>query len=156
MTLLKLSNRNLPGLSDWDASIPSIFNRFFEDNWMDWRNTNFADNNATLPAVNIQENKDTYQIEVAAPGMKKDNFKVDYDNGQLIISSEVKEEKEEKEANFSRREFNYKSFQRTFTIPKNVIESDKIAAKYENGILHISLPKKEEVKPKPVKQIKIS
>jgi HSP20 family protein len=156
MTLLKLSNKNVPSLSNWDASFPSIFNRFFDGDWMDWRNSNFADVNSTLPAVNILENENDFQIELAVPGLKKEDFKIDFDNGSLIISSEIKDEKESKAQNFTRKEFSYKSFQRTFSIPKNLINHDKIAASYENGLLKITLPKAEEVKQKPVKQIKIS
>jgi HSP20 family protein len=156
MTLLKLSNKNLPGLSDWDTSLPSIFNRFFDGEWMDWRNSNFADVNSTLPAVNIQENENDYQIELAAPGLKKDDFKVNFDNGSLIISSEISDEKKTEDKKYSRREFNYQSFQRTFSIPKNLVNHEKISASYENGLLKITLPKAEEVKQKPVKQIKIS
>ena len=156
MTLLKLSNRNLPGLTTWDTSIPSIFNRFFDGDWMDWRNSNFAEMNSTLPAVNIQENENGFQIELAAPGMKKDDFKVNFDNGSLIISSEIKDEKNTEDKRFTRREFNYCSFQRTFSIPKNLVNHEKISAAYENGLLKITLPKAEAVKQKPVKQIKIS
>lgn len=102
------------------------------------------------------ENTDEYTIEVAAPGLNKEDFKVDYDNGRLTISSERKNEKEEKEeGKIKRREFSYQSFQRSFTISENAVEAEKIKANYKNGILHISLPKREEVKPKPIKQIEI-
>lgn len=123
---------------------------------MDWRNSNFADVNSTLPAVNILEDDNNFQIELAAPGLKKEDFKIDFDNGSLIISSEIKDEKESKDKNFTRKEFNYQSFQRTFSIPKNLVNHEKISAAYENGLLRIKLPKAEEVKQKPVKQIKIS
>ena len=156
MTLLKLSNRNLPGLADWDTSLPSIFNRFFDGDWMDWKNSNFADVDSTLPAVNIQENESDFQIELAAPGMKKEDFKIDFDNGNLIISSEFSEENKTGDKKYSRREFNYRSFQRTFNIPKNLVNHEKISASYENGLLKVMLPKAEEVKQKPVRQIKIS
>ena len=149
MTLAKLSNTGFP-------SIPSLFDRFFEGDWMDWSNMNFAGTNSTLPAVNVKENENDYQINVAAPGMKKSDFKINYDNGRLTISSEIKEEKEDKDEKYSRREFSYQSFQRTFTIPETVVDGEKIAAKYNDGILYITLPKREEVKPKPAKEIKIS
>ena len=91
-----------------------------------------------------------FLIDVAAPGLTKDDFKVHYDNGRLSISSEKKNEVEEKEGEkITRREFSYQSFQRSFTVAENVVDPEKIAANYENGILHISLPKREEVKPKP-------
>lgn len=124
---------------------------------MDWNRRNYSSTNSTLPAVNVKENSNEFQIEVAAPGMKKENFRVDYENGRLTISSELKNEKEEKEGEtVTRREFSYQSFQRSFTVAEEVVNADQISAKYNEGILHITLPKREEVKPKPAKQIKIS
>jgi HSP20 family protein len=141
----------------YSPSFPSLLDRFFEGDLMDWYNWNFAGNDSTMPAVNIRESDNEYMIEVAAPGMKKSDFKVNYDNGRLAISSEHKEEKKDKEGdNYTRREFSYQSFQRTFNISENLVEGDKINAKYNDGILTITLPKREEVKPKPVKEIKIS
>ncbi len=138
-------------------SFPSLFNRFFEGDLMDWSSTNFAGTGSTLPAVNVKETKDEYQIEVAAPGMQKENFNVNYENGRLTISSEFKDEKrEEKDENYTRREYRYQSFQRSFTVPENIVNSEKIQANYADGILYITLPKREEVKPKPARQIKIS
>ena len=148
MTLARLSDNMFP-------TFPSFFNKFLEGDLMDWNSSNFAGNNMTMPAVNIRENKDEFLIDVAAPGMSKENFNVDYDNGRLTISSEKKEEKEKSDEKYNRKEFSYMSFQRTFTIAENLVSGDKIEAKYENGILHISLPKREEVKPKPARKIKI-
>ena len=139
------------------SSFPSLLDKFFEGNMMDWNTWNFAGSNSTLPAVNVSENEDEYKLDVAAPGMIKNDFKLNYDNGRLTISSERKEEKEEKNGEtITRREFSYQSFQRSFSVPENVINADKITAKYHNGILHVVLPKREEVKPKPAKEIKIS
>jgi HSP20 family protein len=107
-----------------------------------------------IPAVNIKEESDKFVLEMAAPGMKKDDFKINLDNYQLTISSEKKDEKEEKEDNYTRREFVYSSFSRSFTLPKS-IDIEKIKADYKNGILNIVLPKKEE-EAKLTKQIKIS
>ena len=149
MTIAKLSDNLYP-------SFPSFFNKFFEGDMMDWSRSNFADTNTTLPAVNIRENDDEFMIEVAAPGMKKEQIKVDYDNGRLTISSERKEDKNDKKDTYSRREFSYMSFQRSFTIAENLVDGEKIKATYNDGILHISLPKREEIKPKPARQIKIS
>jgi HSP20 family protein len=107
--------------------------------------------------VNIKEDEDEFVLEVAAPGMKKDDFKINYDNGRLTICSERKNEREEKEGEIiNRREFSYQAFQRSFSVAENVIEADKIKASYTDGILNIRLPKREEVKPKPAKEIKIS
>jgi HSP20 family protein len=124
---------------------------------MDWANGNFADINSTLPAVNVSENESDFRIEVAAPGMRKEDFKVSIENGRLVVTSERKDEiKDEKKGNYSRHEFSYESFQRSFAIPQDVVNADKIEAKYNDGILHITLPKREEVKPKPAKEIQIS
>lgn len=124
---------------------------------MDWNRTNYSGTDSTLPAVNVKENSNEFRIEVAAPGMNKEDFKVNYDNGLLTISSEHKNEIEEKEGEkVTRHEFNYKSFQRSFTVAEDVIKAEKIAANYKNGILYITLPKREEVKPKPAKEIHIS
>ena len=150
MTLARLSDNVFP-------SVPSLFNRFFDGDLMDWSNTNFAGTNSTLPAVNVLENDDEYRIEVAAPGMKKENFNINYENGRLTISSELKEEKKEgKKDNFTRREYLYQSFQRSFTVPEERVKSEKIQASYMDGILSITLPKRDEIKPKPAREIKIS
>jgi len=150
MTLAKLS-------SNWFPSTPSIFDRFFDGELMDWNRTNFSSTNSTLPAVNVRENNNEFQIEVAAPGMSKEDFKLNYDNGRLTISSEHKDHKEEKEGEkVTRREFSYQSFQRSFTVAEEAVDSNKIAANYQDGILYITLPKREEIKPKPAKEIKIS
>lgn len=150
MTIARVNDNLYP-------SFPSFLNRFFEGDLMDWNRSNFSDTNTTLPAVNIRENKDEFMIDVAAPGMKKEQINVDYENGRLTISSEKKEQKkEEKTDTYTRREFSYMSFHRAFTIPENLVDGDKIKATYNEGILHISLPKREEIKPKPARQIKIS
>lgn len=137
-------------------SFPSLLDRFFEGDWMDWSNSNYSTTNTTLPAVNLKETDNEYQIELAAPGMNKKDFKINLENERLTISSERKDEKIEKKGKYSRREFSCQSFQRSFTVPENVVDGDKINAKYSDGILHITLPKREEVKPKPAREIKIS
>ena len=148
----------LPRLFNNDySSFPSLLDKFFEGNLMDWNTWNYAGTNSTLPAVNVSENEDEYKLDVAAPGMSKNDFKLNYDNGRLTISSEKKNEEVEKEGEtVTRREFSYQSFQRSFSVPESMVNADKISAKYDNGILHVSLPKREEVKPKPAKEIKIS
>lgn len=150
MTLAKLSN-------NWFPSFPSWVDRFFDGDLMDWNSSNFAGEQSTLPAVNVKENDNEFQIEVAAPGLKKEDFQLHLDNGRLTISSEKKDEKVEKEGEkVTRKEFSYQSFQRSFNVAEDVVNADKIVAKYNNGILYVTLPKREEVKPKPAKQIKIS
>jgi len=150
MTLARLSN-------NWFPSRPSLVDRFFDADLMDWNSSNFAGEQSTLPAVNVKETDNEFLIEVAAPGLKKDDFKLDFENGRLTISSERKDEKVEKQGEkVTRKEFSYQSFQRSFNVAENVVNTDKIAAKYNNGILYVTLPKREEVKPKPAKQIRIS
>ena len=107
-----------------------------------------------IPAVNIKEENDKFVLEMAAPGLKKDDFNINLDNYVLTISSEKKEEQKEDKDNYTRREFLYTSFSRSFTLPKTV-DIDKIKADYKNGILTVTLPKKEE-EAKLTKQIKIS
>ncbi len=142
-------------LVKFSHQMPSLFDRFFENDMFDWSNRNFSDTNTTLPAVNIKEDKDGFEVEMSAPGFEKGDFKIELNNSLLTISSEKKIENETKEGQqFTRREFSYQSFSRAFTLPETV-EGEKIATKYENGILSINIPKKEEAKPKPVKQIKI-
>lgn len=145
MSLVKFSNR-----------YPSLFDRFFENDMFDWSNRNYSVTNTTLPSVNIKEDLDLFEVEVAAPGFSKDDFKIEQDNDVLTISSEKKVDKETKgEERFTKREFSYQSFSRSFTLPVTVV-NEKITAKYENGILKVIIPKKEEAKPKPKKQIAIS
>ena len=135
--------------------MPSLFDRFFENDMFDWSNRNYSNTNTTLPAVNIKEDEDGFEVEMSAPGLDKKDFKIELNNSVLSISSEKKAENETKEGQqFTRREFSYQSFSRSFTLPETA-EGEKIKAKYENGILSVSIPKKEEAKPKPVKQIEI-
>jgi HSP20 family protein len=141
---------------DWYPSFPSLFDKFFEGNMMDWNNWNFSSTDTTLPAVNIKEDNDAFVIEVAAPGMTKEDFTINYDNGRLTISSEHKNDRTDKGESYTRREFSYQSFQRSFNVPENIVRGDQISANYKDGILHINLPKREEVKPKPSREIKIS
>jgi len=149
MALVNRSNSYFP-------IIPSLFDNFFTRDLMDWNLTNFSSTNTTLPSVNVKENDDEFEIEVAAPGMKKDDFRINLNNGQLTISSEKKNEQENKSNGYSRKEFSYESFQRSFTLPENMVDSDKISAKYADGILYVNIPKKEEVKPKPVIEIRVA
>lgn len=150
MTLARLSN-------NWFPSTPSLFDRIFEGDLMDWNRSNFSSTNSTLPAVNVKENENEFLIEVAAPGMSKNDFRISYDNGRLTISSEHKEQNEEKEGEkVTRREFSYQSFQRSFTVAETAVDAEKIKANYREGILFITLPKRDEIKPKPAKEIKIS
>ena len=132
---------------------PQLLDDFFN---MDWGFKNNSMTNTTLPAVNIVESNEAFTVEMAAPGMNKEDFHIELDNEILTISSEreIRNELEENDK-FTRREFSYQSFKRTFQLPKSVVDDAKIQAKYENGILHVIIPKKEEAKALPPRQIKI-
>lgn len=136
---------------------PSVFDDFFNTNWFDWTTKNFSGQNSTLPSVNVLEDEKEFQVEMAAPGMRKKDFKILLENNILNISSERKEEKKDmdKEKRFARKEFSYQSFTRSFTLP-DVVEAEMISATYENGILKIKIPKKEEIIKKSRKKIEIS
>ena len=137
--------------------MPVLFDDFFNRDLFNWGNQNFSDTNTTVPAVNIKETAENYEVEVAAPGMTKKDFKVELEGNSLTISSERSNEKVERaDERYSRKEFSYQSFQRTFTLQKDVMDIDKIQAKYENGLLHLLIPKKEEAKQKPPRLIQIS
>lgn len=110
---------------------------------------------SNLPPVNIKENDLGYHFEVNAPGFKKEDFKIELENDVLSISAEVISNSTAGEEGYLRREYQHNSFKRTFSLPENLIEAEKVAAQYENGILLITLPKKEEAKPKPARTINI-
>ena len=126
-------------------SMPSVFEDFFKP-WSQW----FDDGGLTnrrmnIPAVNIKENGNHYTVTLAAPGLKKDDFKIDVEGNMLTISSEKEENKEEKDEKFTRKEYSYSSFSRSFTLPEDV-KQEAIDAHYENGELKIMLPRREELK----------
>ncbi len=149
MSLLVKSNSLFPAL-------PRLFDDFFSRDVFDWMNSHFAAVNSTLPAVNIKENGDAFTVEMAAPGMSKEDFKISLENEILTISAERKSENETKEGErFTRREFNYQAFQRSFHLPKSTVDYDQIRAKYENGVLSIHIPKREEAKTLPARQIAV-
>ena len=139
------------------TGLPSLFDDFFNRDLFDWRQSNFSNSGTTIPAVNIKETKEDFVVEMAAPGLKKEDFKIELENNLLTISSERTSEQDRNEDNrYSKREYSYESFQRSFTLPKEVVDSDKIQARYENGLLHLVIPKKEEAKQKPPRMIQIS
>ncbi|MDM1073918.1 Hsp20/alpha crystallin family protein [Empedobacter brevis] len=115
----------------------------------------FVNSQNQFPAVNIKENEDSFEILFAAPGFKKEDFEIEIEENILKVSSEIKETEDIKEEKFSRREFNFTSFKRAFTLPET-IDEDKIEASYVDGILKLSLPKKEEALPKEKRSIQIS
>ena len=136
------------GSQNW---LPSIFNDFFDNEWM-------VKANATAPAINVIETEKAYKVELAAPGMTKEDFNVRIDEeNNLVISMEKKTEnkEEKKDGRYLRREFSYSKFQQTMILPENV-DKDHISAQVENGVLNIELPKlsEEEVK-KPDRTIEV-
>lgn len=120
--------------------LPSIFNDFFDNEWMEKAN-------ATAPSINVIENEKEYKVEVAAPGMTKEDFNVRLDEDcNLVISMEKKtENNDKKEGRYLRREFSYSKFQQAMILPENV-DKESISAKVENGVLNIVIPKKPEDK----------
>ena len=136
--------------------VNTFFDDLFTKDIFDWTDRNFSSIGSNLPSVNLKETDDLLKIELAAPGMKKEDFKVEIDNNTLLISSEKEEEKEEtrKKDNYIRKEFNYQSFFRSFSLPEYIDES-KIEANYKDGILHVNIAKKEGGKSKTTKRIAI-
>ena len=133
---------------------PDLFD--LSRDWLDWSTNNYSSSGTSIPAVNIRETGDSFEVEMAAPGMSKKDFKIELDNNLLSIYSEKQQEVDKKVGErYTRKEFSYHSFQRSFTLPRGVVDADKINASYEDGVLHITIPKKEEAKPKPRKQISI-
>jgi len=128
------------------STLPAVFDDFFKP-WNEWfeNGNTFFNRLTTVPAVNIVENKDDYKVSLAVPGMKKEDFNIDVEGNMLTISSEKEENKEEKEERFTRKEYSYSSFSRSFTLPDEV-NKEKIEAKYEDGVLKLILPKREEAK----------
>lgn len=137
-------------------SLPILFDDFFRRDMFNWNNSNFSNTNTTIPAVNIKETADNYEVEVAAPGMTKKDFKVELDGNMLTISSERTNQENRDDEKYFQREFSYQSFQRIFNLQKEVVDIERIQAKYEDGLLKLLIPKKEEAKQKPPRQIQIS
>lgn len=144
------------------TAFPSLVNSFFNTGRLfpgilDSEGDLFDFNGGSIliPDANIIENEKAYSIELAAPGLERNDFKVEVNNGVLTISAEKEEETKEEHKNYKRREFSYNSFTRSFSLPDNSLP-DKIEAKYDNGILRVVLPKKEVSLSKPAKEIKVS
>jgi HSP20 family protein len=135
--------------------LPMFFDDFLGDVFNTGKILNPTELTMTAPAINIKESDTDYQIELAAPGMEKSDFKISIDQNLLSIFTEKREEKTENAEKFSRKEFGYMLFKRNFTLPEGKIEKDQIQAKYEAGILKVSLPKKQLQENKMVKAIVI-
>ncbi|GAB3219829.1 Hsp20/alpha crystallin family protein [Algoriphagus aestuariicola] len=141
------------------AAYPSLFDDFPGKNifdWLDDMRIGRSSESVTLPRVNIVETGADYRVEMAVPGMKKDDFRVEIDNGTLIIQTEDRQEFESGEVGtYTRKEFSYSAFRRSFDLP-NTVDSDRIEATYVDGILKLVIPKREEARQKPPKTIEIS
>jgi HSP20 family protein len=150
MTLVK-RNGNLM------RAFPTLFDDFLNRDLFNWGQSNYSNTGTSLPAVNIKETNEAFEVEMAAPGMKKTDFKVQLEGNLLTISSEKSNQTEENEGDrYSRKEFSYLSFERSFTLPKDVVDVEKINAKYEDGVLQLRISKMEEAKQKAPKMIQIS
>jgi len=136
-----------PSLTTFDKFVDDFFNRNIGQ---------FvgSDNLVSQPSINVKETDDEFVLEVAAPGLQKSDFTINIENNHLKISAERKQENEVEEENFTRREFNYTAFSRQFHLPESVNE-EQIEAVYNDGILNITLPKKDEAKPKAARSIDI-
>lgn len=141
MTLIKWQHRN---------PFSDMVNNFFDNDLGDFFGKRFSD-----PSANIIENNESFMLEIAAPGLTKEDFKINLENNVLTISAELEDQKREEGKNYTRKEFYYGSFSRAFTLPRT-IDLDKIKADYDNGILKVALPKKEDAKVDLKKQIPIS
>ena len=138
MTLIKRKQEHQPGF--W-------FNDFLGKDFFDFNPVQSF--GKTVPAVNVKETENDFKIEVAAPGLNKEDIKVELENGVLTISAETKTEKTEgdKDSRYTRREFSYTSFKRSFSVNEDTVDAEKIEGKYENGVLHLLLPKKAKSEP---------
>lgn len=131
-----------------NAWLPTVFNDFFDNDFMPRAN-------ATAPAINVIETQDEYTVELAAPGLKKEDFNVNInEEGNLVVKMEKKIEQEDKKAHYLRREFNYTKFEQTLLLPDDV-EKAKIVARVEHGVLTVTLPKTEQARTKVERQIEI-
>ena len=146
-----MATQSLAKLSE---RMPFVFDDFFKP-WNEWFDGGAIGRTMNVPAVNITEQKNEYLVSLAVPGLKKEDFKIDVDGNMLTISSEKEEKKEEKEERYTRKEYSYSSFSRSFTLPEE-INQEKIDAKYEDGVLKISLPRKEEAKKISAKHIAVN
>ena len=135
------------------------YSRFFEDDWnnlFDWSNQLNRKHQSTRPSVNILEEADSIIVEMAVPGMSKENFHIETHNDILTVKAETQNHQKKEASNYKLQEFDYQSFSRSFNLSHKVVDTTKIAAKYHDGILRLTLPKKEEAKEKPARQIPIT
>lgn len=152
-SLIKLNSNGKNGMF---PEFPSLFDDFLT---RDFFNLPSRNNSATtLPAVNVKETDTAFELEMAAPGMDKKDFKIALEQDTLVISAqhETKTEEKNKDGNYSRKEFSYQSFRRAFHLPENAVNENEISANYKDGILSIVIPKKEPEKQKITREIAIA
>ncbi|MES2330674.1 MAG: Hsp20/alpha crystallin family protein [Bacteroidota bacterium] len=141
-------------LAKLDGSMPTLFGDFFKP-WNEWlENDNLWNKSMNVPAVNITEEEKQYLVELAAPGMRKKDFNIDIEGNMLTISSRQEQKSEETNKKFTRKEYSYSSFSRSFTLPDE-INKLKIEAKYEDGVLKIILPRMENAKKTSVAKVAV-
>ena len=140
-TIVKRSNGSL-----LPANPRSLFDDFFNRELFNWGNDNFSASRTTLPSINIKELEEAFEVEVAAPGMQKEDFTITLDGNSLTISSVKEDQQEENSGQYTRKEFSYQSFQRSFQLSKDVVDDENIEARYESGILRLTIPKKESAR----------
>jgi len=138
-------------LINFNSAFHNFFDDIFNNNISTFVGNDFASN---VPSVNISETADDFKIELAAPGLEKSDFDIHVEKDQLTISVKKESSNEVSDEKVTRKEFNYSSFKRSFHLPKDV-KSDAIEANYENGVLEIALPKKEEAKELPPRSIEV-
>lgn len=134
--------------------LPSVLDEMFDGDWIETNNPVY-DFEKNIPATNVKETNDEFKLEIAAPGLKKEEFEIELDKNVLTISSENKASEESEKENYTLKEFNYESFKRSFTLPKS-IDNSKISADYADGVLQIKLPKREEEKIQPKRLIEVA
>jgi HSP20 family protein len=138
------------------TSFPALFDDLFTRELFNWGNNNYASTSTSIPPVNVRETAEAFEIEMAAPGMDKQDFKLELDGNLLVISSSKETKEEQNDKNYRRREFCYQSFTRRLQLPENVVDEQNISAQYENGLLLVTVPKREEAKIKGPKMIAVN
>jgi HSP20 family protein len=149
MSLIKFNNRNRLFPSWNNDSLKSFLS---SDNFF---NNDFFEEDSLMPAMNVKEHNDDFEIEFAAPGFSKKDFEVTINDNILNVYGEKKKESEENEEEYTRKEFSYNSFRRSLSLPKTVNTDQDVKATYKNGILKLNLQKKEEAKEQPKKVIEV-
>jgi HSP20 family protein len=148
-------NTLLKNKSNMFPAVPLLLSNLLHEDWLDSTLGNLRTGMSSLPAANIRETNEDYRIELAAPGMQKEDFTVELNDEVLTISAQADVNREKEERIYTRKEFSYHAFQRSFNVARERIDAERISARYQDGVLEIIVPKREEVKAKTAKQISI-